>query len=403
VYGYERDTSPNLARIFADGARFERAYAAASYTPTSTASLLTGQLPQSHGVRLFNQIFPEESRLIPELLPPQYQSAAFVGTAILSDGATGMASRFDHFDDTLDLDERFDIVERKAGKLTDAVLEWLRNDRDRERPLFLWVHYKDPHAPYAPPRELEGRFHYAVPLGWKPGARIWPGTRLEEADDPLYYVDRYDEEILYVDREIGRLLDGYAKLAALDDALLIVTADHGETLTERRQWFTHAYHVWEEIARVPLLMRGPGVKPGEVDDLASGIDIAPTVLGFVGAPIPASLPGVDLRVPGAIGPDRTVFVESVYFLRRQMRAAIRGHRKWVARVSPDPPHVRGVMSFDLAIDPLERAPAAAEDTQRPVRQLLELVREDPNPGGSPEGVESGTLNENLLRKLGYVE
>lgn len=399
LYGYRRNTSPNLERLFAEGAVFERAYAASAYTSASTASLLSGRLPQDHGVRLFDQLFPRDVALVTELLPPAYQKVAIVSTRILSDAATGLAKRFDHFDDDLG-----DQQERIAAPTTDAVLAWLAQERDPARPVFLWVHYKDPHAPYVPPDGHRGRYRHAKPSGLGLD-RIPVYARLEGVEDPLDYVDRYDEEIAYTDAEVGRLIDGYARLAPLGDALVLITADHGESLVERPFWFVHANHVFEEQIRVPLLLRGPGVKKGRATQPVSGIDVVPTLLGFAGAETPDGLAGVDLRVP-ARDADRVVFAESIHYLNgRQWRAAIQGDSKWMVALRAKGDRVRRKRSYDLVADPRERKPLPWRDAS-PGRRLLELVHADPDPAGLPAEVERGTLveeNQQLLKGLGYVQ
>lgn len=398
IYGYSRSTSPNLERLFADGAVFDRAYSTSSYTSASTASLLSGRLPQEHRVRLFDQLFPANVALVSELLPESYQTAAVVSTRILSDAATGLAHRFDYFDDHIVGDER------TAKPTTDAALRYLDEKRDASRPMFLWVHYKDPHAPYTPPASYQGRYHHAAPSGL-PLDRIPAYARLPGASDPLDYVDRYDEEIAYTDAEVGRLIDGYAQRAPIDDAFVVVTADHGESLLERGFWFVHANHVFEEQVRVPLLMRGPGVTPGRRAELVSGVDVLPTLLGFAGARPPAGSRGVDLR---AVTPpeDRVVFAESIYYLNgRQWRSAIQGDRKWMVMLRPEGERVRKKRSYDLATDPAERRPQPWRDAPAG-RRLLELVRTDPDPAGLPSKAEHGTLvqdNPQLLKALGYVQ
>ena len=400
IYGYERPTSPQLERLFHEGAVFERAYATSAYTSASTASLLTGALPQEHGVRLFDQIFPETVPLASELLPEAYQTAAFISTKILSDKGTGIASRFDHFDDEIAEHERV------AGSLTDAALAWLRDGRDPERPLFLWVHYKDPHAPYAPPEGYRGRYRHEAPSG-RPLKRIPPYARDATATDPLDYVDRYDEEIAYTDAEVGRLLDGYAARSALDDALVLLTADHGESLLERYLWFVHAHQVFEEQVRVPLLLRGPGVVPGPRRGLVSGIDVLPTLLAFAGAPRPPDLVGIDLRAAAAVADDRVVFAESIHYLNgSQWRAAIQRDRKWTVMLRRDGELVRQRRVFDLRADPGEKEPQPWSDGATAGEQLLALARADPDPAGQPDAVERGGLVESnpaLLKLLGYAE
>ena len=397
LYGYARPTSPQLERHFADGAVFDRAYAASAYTSASTASLLSGLLPQAHRVRLFDQLFPDDVAWVTDLLPDRYQKVAFVSTKILSDAATGLAKHFDHFDD------RIEGSERTAAPTTDAVLAWLAEERDPARPLFLWVHYKDPHAPYSPPAAHHGRYRHETPSG-RSLRRIPEYARLPGADDPLDYVDRYDEEIAYTDEQVGRLLDGYAALRPIDEALVVLTADHGESLIERPFWFVHANHVFEEQVRVPLLLRGPGVEPGRRQGLVSGLDVLPTLLAFAGVPTPDGLDGRDLR-QGESAPDRTLFVESVHYLNgRQWRAAIQGDRKWVVMLEQGDELVRRKKRYDLANDPEERKPLRWSDDP-PARRLLALVEEDPDPAGRPSDARHGRLVEEnplLLKALGYA-
>ena len=159
VYGYARDTTPNLDAFFASGRVYPRAYSTSASTAPSVVSLLTGRLPQEHRVRLLYQLVPDEVELLTDRLPENYQTAAFVSSIVLSEEAIGMADRFDHYDDFVDEQESSrEIWERSAARTTEAALAWLRDVRDPDRPVFLWVHYIDPHAPYRPPSEWEKRF-----------------------------------------------------------------------------------------------------------------------------------------------------------------------------------------------------------------------------------------------------
>jgi arylsulfatase A-like enzyme len=406
IYGYRRGTSPRLDAFFADAAIFERAYSAAAYTSASSVSLLSGRLPQDHGVRLFDQLLPPGTALLPDLLPDDYQTAAFVSNKVLSDKGMGMAHRFDHYDDDAQLDAQSFRLERGAAATTDSVLSWLRG-ADPGRPLFLWVHYMDPHSPYRAPEPWLGSLHHAQP--WRSPPRPIPVYAQHEGStvrDPLYFVDRYDEEIRYADAEIGRLLDGYAKLRPLDRTLVVFTADHGETLLERRRSFVHALRVFEEVVHVPLMLRGPGVVPGRYDGPVSGIDVAPTLLAFAGAERPPGLAGFDLRRTPLPPPGRSVFVEAVNSTGAQWRAAIQGHRKWVVRVRGPDGEIQRQHIYDLAADPGERAPLPWSDARDPAGGLIERIQADPDPAGLPAHPTRGGLrdqNVDYLKALGYVE
>jgi arylsulfatase A-like enzyme len=403
AYGYRRNTSPNLDRWFAKGRVYERSYSTTAYTSPSVVSLLSGLLPQDHGVRLFDQLVSQHTPLLTQLLPPAYQTAAFVSNWVLSDGALGVGSRFDHYEDGLGPDAAFDAADYRAAAITDAALQWMSEHREEGRPLFLWVHYMDPHAPYRAPDEWRRSFGHAgsleIPAGRVPRVVQQPGVT-----DALDYVDAYDEEIAYTDAEIGRLLNGYAKEREVDDALVIFTADHGESLVERGLWFGHMWSVFEEMVRVPLLMRGPGVAQGRSRSLVSGVDVTPTILAFANADIPKGLPGRDLRSTAGDAGDRRVFVEtSIRF--SHLRGVIQGHQKWVAKLQSGNPEIRSRKRFDLANDPGERRPTAWQDEAAP-KLLLELIASDPNPGGPPADFERGHLrteSAEALRKLGYVE
>lgn len=415
LYGYPRPTSPNLERWFEQGAIFERAYATEASTSPSVTSLLTGKLPQEHGVRLFFQLLPEGTLLIPDLLPEAYQTAAVVSNMVLTDEAMGMASHFDHFDDRVDQQESArTMFERNGRGTTDAALRWLSLERAPERPLFLWVHYIDPHGPYRPPADWPLEFTHEgerqVPL-----SRIPLYGRLEGITDGLTYVDRYDAEIAFVDAEIDRLLEGYGRVADVDQALILMTSDHGESMMEHERWFAHTYHVYEEIAHVPLLLRGPGVEAGRRTQLVSGIDVAPTLLRFAGVEPPASWAGIDLRSEAPSPAERTVFIEAS---RKdyQFRAAMWGEEKWLARVDGQGRQIASRVHYDLRSDPEELDPQPWPGPSPASAQLLELIRDDPDPGGIPEQFRQGIrlsapkVAPNLsdaqleaLRKLGYAE
>jgi arylsulfatase len=393
IFGYERPTSPRIDEFFADGAIFERAYSVEANTPPSVLTILSGLPPRSHGVRGFYELLKKDVALIPDRLPEAYQTAAFVSNIVLTNEAIGIADRFDHYDDYVDEAEsaRPNIYERSAARTTDAALAWLEQEREDGRPLFLWVHYIDPHGPYSAPAEsLRGFTHE----GWEePGGRR--RVRKYQFDptvtDGLTYVDRYDEEIAYTDAQVGRLLDGYGATASLEDAFVLFTADHGESMMEHGIWFTHGYHVWEEIMRVPLLLRGPGVASGRRTELSSGLDIAPTILAAAGLTTPLRDDvlgrGFDLRSK-TIPSDRVIYAEASLDTHR-WRAGWRGNDKWM--FSNKGAVIMPQIHFDLENDPDEegRRPWFATP---PPDAILELIKTDPIIGDTKRGRTGSQLD-----------
>ena len=417
LYGNERATSPNVDRHFSDAAIFERSYATNANTSPSVVSILTGQLPHDHGVRKFYQLVSDDVRLVTDLLPVAYQTAAFVSNIVLTDEAMGIARYFDHYDDHVDeLESNRKIFERRASRTTDAALLWIAEHRDPEHPLFLWVHYIDPHGPYRAPSTETSSFDHEGLVAFEP-KRIHPYQLEPGVDDALDYVDRYDEEIAYMDVAVGRLLDGYGVHRELDEALLIFAADHGESMIEHERWFTHGYQVYEEIILTPLMIRGPGVEPGRRDALVSGIDLVPTILRFASVRPDVALDGVALQRRAAVPKDRIVFAEggsSTYLLR----AAIRGDQKWVALAQAGERRIQDRRYYDLGADPAEQNPQRWDplDLDEAPLALIDLFDRDPDPGGLPQDFPAGLRIDapkvapradaeaiERLRALGYVE
>ena len=243
VYGAVDARTPVIDRLAAEGTRFTTAIASAPLTLPSHASILTGLYPPHHGVRYngISRLLPSFDTLTERLRDAGYATGAVVGSAVLA-GKYGLDQGFDHYDD--DTRSRGDPAERPASEVTDGALAWLEH---AERPFFLWVHYYDPHERYAPPAPFADRF----------------------AGRP------YDGEVAYVDAELGRLFDSLAARGELDEALIVVTSDHGESLGEHAE-LTHSYSLYDAVLAVPLVFRGPGVPPAPPRGHHSTMPAGPT-------------------------------------------------------------------------------------------------------------------------------
>jgi membrane-anchored protein YejM (alkaline phosphatase superfamily) len=229
----------------------------------------------------------------------------------------------------------------------------------------------------------------------------------------LLYMDRYDDEIAYVDSQIGRLLEGYG--ARIDQALVILTADHGETMIEQEKWFTHGYQVYEPIVRVPLMLRGPGVRTQRVSEPAQGIDVAPTMLRFAGSAAPDALPEVDLRTGEGLAPDRPIVVEATT-RRQQWRALIQGRDKWFVEVRGKEREITSRLHQSVDDEGVGAASVPWDDPNPGASALLDLVANDPDPAGIPQRFRKGKAIEapkvdpridaetlEKLRTLGYAD
>jgi arylsulfatase A-like enzyme len=410
LYGYKRPTTPRIDAYFGAGRVYEVAYSPTATTTPSIVSMLTGLHPPEHGVRLLCQrLSPEVVTVVDRIRRAGYQTAAVVSNAVLADSASGLGGRFEYYDDDVDEPEPFrvEMFERNAARTTDAVLRWLVEHRSADRPHFLWVHYIDPHGPYRAPADKPVEFNHAQAVPIDP-LRVPIYARERGVTDGLEYVDRYDEEIAYTDREVGRLLSAYEELGLLDGSAVILTADHGESMMEHEHWFQHQMTVYEEMVRIPLAIRYAGVEPGWVKQPVSLVDVAPTVLAL--ASLPASSVGVNLL--GVI-PTRYVQCEGRAEGGGLWRGLVRDGRKTAVRHGMSNV-VREAWAFDLVADPGELNPlsvTAADDTYS---LLSDLVQRDPDPGGVPKQYAEGELpapnvapafDERMrarLKSLGYV-
>ncbi len=324
AYGAGPDATPSLDRIAEAGVVFERAIAAASRTVPAHASIMTSRHTRRHSVghRNGETTLTGLPTLAGHFADAGYRTGAFVGNILLTRG-TGLIAGFETFDDELETPElnRPHVVERLARDTTDRALAWLDGAGDDARPRFLWVHYQDPHGPYTPPdedlaaiaddepasdRELTvGRNNQA--RGAIPPYQVLPGLRR-----PSEYRARYAGEIHYVDRELGRLVAQAERSAGDRRLVVLVTADHGESLGEAHFHFMHTHTTTPDVAHVPLVLRAPGLAPRHLDGTVGHVDVMPTLLELAGLPVPEDAEGIPLG-PVARGeatlPERFVYCD----------------------------------------------------------------------------------------------
>ena len=314
AYGYGKAQTPNLDRLADEGVLFSQAIAPATETCPSHTSILTGLYPAQHGT-LFNEGVVHSDKhsvtAVPEILASRgYRTAAFVSGATLSDAICGLSFRFDLFDENfsgwkwtskaaLKLSlfklavnivpaamEQMNKVERPATQTTDQALRWLRTRGDH--PFFLWVHYFDPHEPYRPPEPFVPPWVDDVVArangAWYGLPRTLREQVIRNPKQVDHMIGRYDGEIAYTDTQIGRLLTEMESLGLQEDTLVVLTADHGESLGEHNTYFDHVSNLYDENLKVPLILRYPNRIPKgkRVYRQVRLVDIAPTILELFG-------------------------------------------------------------------------------------------------------------------------
>jgi len=287
AYGYYRETTPTLDALAHKSIFFENFIAPMATTLPTHTSLFTGTYPLEHGVRANVMHGGQRFRASPSLQSiadvlrdSGYQTAAFVSATPLKAGS-GIESGFDHFDQPT-------TVHRSASRTTQRAFKWTRQHH-RDKPLFLWVHYFDPHGPFAPPD------NFLLTYDTEDGLREWLAERgfskkvtrpTGQVVTPLESTNLYDAEIHFMDRQIGVLLRRADKQGWLDQTLIVVMGDHGEGLGQHNM----AGHgdIWREQLHAPFFIFSPWHAPQRITTTVSAADVMPTLLGLM--PIPGTQP-----------------------------------------------------------------------------------------------------------------
>jgi arylsulfatase A-like enzyme len=297
-YDASHGSTPTLDALAAQGTRFDLAISTAAVTPVSHAAILTGLYNHEHGLRVLYaeggyRLGAEAATLGTVLAERGYHTFA-VHSAFPVSRFFGLERGFEVFEDLeTELsgeDAHWDVAsfQRRSDETTDLVAKL-----ELSAPFFLWVHYWDPH-------DL---------------AKLPPGLQPRDArnrDGPKGVQPFYAEEVTYMDSQIGRLLDALRARGLYDDTLFVVVADHGQGLMDHG-WHAHRL-LYQEQIHVPLIVRVPGVRPvPAVPALVRTVDIYPTVLDYLGIPLPRPVSGRSLRplIEGASDPPRTAFADQI--------------------------------------------------------------------------------------------
>lgn len=380
AWGYERTQTPNIDRLALEGTRFASAASTVPFTLPAHSAIMTGTYPPWHGVREnVGYALGDEAVTLAEMLHEQGYAAGGFVSAFPLDSRWGIAQGFDHYLDDFEVADgkrtNMGAVQRPGTETIAAALDWL-DERDDDTPVFLWVHLFEPHDPYEPPEPYRSR---------NPGRP-------------------YDGEVAYTDALVGELRAGLEQRGVFDDAVVVLTGDHGEGLGDHGEAF-HGFFIYDSTVHVPLIVRLPGEGGGRVVDRAvSHVDLAPTLLQLAGAPIPEQIQGRSLlpMIAGEEVEPRAVYSESYYPLLHYGWAPLRALRddrfKYIEAPEPE--------LYDLGTDPREQRNLAREraatgfDMSESLRELVAAVEfEGEREQVSPD-LDEATLSQ--LRALGYV-
>jgi arylsulfatase A-like enzyme len=392
--------TPAIDRLAAEGVLVEEARTPTPTTAPAHASLFTGRYPWNHGVLDNAVAIPEEIDLLAETLREHgFTTVGFVASFILNPDF-GFGRGFEKFGYLPnrsnvwrgDSKGRFYALARRA---TNSALRWLASHRqEREAPFFLWVHYFDPHTPYAPPEGFRRDPDETIDLA---GKTLPHG--IADFDELRGMIRDYRGEVAYVDSEIGRLLEGLETFGIADETTVIFTADHGEGLGDHGL-LEHGKNLYEELVRVPMIFRGPGIPRGiRLRGPAQLEDLHPTILAVAGVPFPGPTDGFDLlawirglepespRRQG-LGRRKILDDEPDLFYR------VLGSEKWIGRTD------RRGRTYRLDEDPREGSERRGGRMPPALREQIEGASPRPRRTGK-ESPDPETLE--ALRALGYIE
>jgi choline-sulfatase len=343
AYGYTRVRTPNIDAFAAESTLFEQAYSHSPQTLPAHTSILSGQLPFAHGVRdnIGFTVKADQWFVQRALHERGWPTGGFVSAYVLR-SATGINQGFDTFDSDLPAaspELSIGQVQRDGSQTLAAAEKWV--GRQASKPFFLFVHFYEPHKPYAPP----ARF-----------AQYGP----------------YDGEIAYADELVGRLIDRLRAASVYDRSTIVLLADHGEGLGDHGEQ-EHGMFLYRETTHVPLMVKLPGRHPGRrVSVPVQHIDIVPTILDLVGMPARPELRGRSLRPlldgTGTL-PDTGIYSEALYS---------RYHFGWSELYALSDARYRLIRAprdelFDLQRDPGETTSIASERPQ--VKQAMRTALE----------------------------
>jgi arylsulfatase A-like enzyme len=373
-YGYALKNSSRLYMFGKNSVVFDNAYAQSAWTKPSVASLLTSLEPQEHGIRDWEHQLTDDRLTLAEVLRDAgYDTEAYVGHHALQPKFNNFHQGFDVYD--LSAFEHWgsphDIA--SADRLTDLAIQSIQ--KERENPYFMWVHYFDPHDTYL----NHQRFDY--------GPRD---------------VHRYDSEIAYTDFHLGRLFSFLHDNKHFKDTIVVVTADHGEEFRDHGH-LRHTHQMYDEVIRVPLMIRAPGVPAGRVKEGVAGIDVAPTMLGLAGIGSPEPFQGRSLPVvDGAfqLDPAHPIYAET----RREVdRQAVIVDGWKLIQDKKKKKKKKSFQLFDLEMDPKERVNLYEKSPEMAESLRSRLAEHYDKPLAAAPAMAPDEEFTELLEQLGYLD
>ncbi len=445
LYGYTRSTTPWLERFAQTATVYRNAFAASYNTLASHSSMFTGLYPRTHGatnlppgLSVGEPLDAKFETLAERLAALGYFNAAVVANFSYLGREFGTDQGFHLYDDRQPVPcfprgKRFALrygllslagatgvldgaqrLYRSAAEINESVFELLDGLSEAQSPLFLFINYMDAHSPYVPPppfnKLFDGRQKGLSPVAHYNALRDDVAFRKRTITDVerRHYISQYDGSIAFLDAELERLVTRLRERGLYDDSLIIITSDHGEAFGEHgyvgHEWSMHQHQIG-----IPLIIKYPRQKAGKwVDWNAAHVDLLPTILDAVGAPLPEDSPGSSLRSLDAERASRYLYAEGYLKASMVLSDRIRYPLMTWAIVAPEKRKLISdsegrVELYDLAKDPREErnlAPEQREAGAKLLAALEEFKRAHPLAKSARRRIDPRAMER--LRSLGYV-
>ena len=329
AYGSREVETPALDRLAREGVLFEQAMTTAPLTLPAHASILTGRFPPEHGVRDNGGFYlgPDQTTLAEILGPQGFKTGGFVAAYVL-DSKWGIGQGFETYADDFDMSKSrgrsLGEIQRPANEVVDKALPWI--DTVKDGPFFAWLHFYDPHTPYAPPEPFRTK----------------------------YKGHPYKGEVAFTDSQVGRVVEFLESRGLLEHTVVAVLGDHGESLGDHGE-DAHGFFIYEAAARVPFIIRAPldSSRGRRVADPVRVVDLVPTALDLMGLPPAQGVSGrsvVPLMTGATVELGLEGYAEAMYPLHHygwsDLRALRSGRFKVIDAPRPE--------LYDIETDPGEQ-------------------------------------------------
>ncbi len=418
-YGYERNVSPAIDALAERGTIFRDVTTASPWTMPSHASMLTGLYPTTHGVFGHEQAL-ESDTLAMWLSAAGYQTMAVVNSHNIGFEPYKILRGFDkdtrHWEFEVELFEDGTTgsdIHNSGVPILKRAIAYLEG-REPDKPFFLFLHFYDVHTDFTPDPEWEEEFvtpYTGTKASYKTTELVKVRGQKIQLDEPdiRYLEEMYDAEIRTFDTKLAPFFDYLDASGLADTTVVAITSDHGEEYFEHGS-VLHGRTHYQELVRIPLILRGPGVPAGSIIETPVHlVDVAPTLMRLAGVGVPEGLDGLDVSRawsdPAALPSPRFLYSEADHnnvidgFTHNNIRNTVRlgNHTLHLDKMTGKKE------LYDLATDPGEHHNIIDQEPELADLMFTRLLDFMNHKGAATEIGPSSAETLELLQKLGYID